>query len=135
MQQRAYEEVRHVLKGKAAPTTISELNELKYVDCVLRETLRLYPILPFLTRKTTEDMEIGAEILKRSNLENKFYWFQMATRYLLVPKLLLTSLLPTEVLNTFKIQINLTRNDLHQKTRKADIRSVIYLSVRGQEIA
>lgn len=38
---------------------MSEVNELRYIDCIVKEALRLYPVLPFLTRKTSEDMEIG----------------------------------------------------------------------------
>ncbi|KRT83099.1 cytochrome P450 [Oryctes borbonicus] len=58
VQEKALQEVRSVLKGKEAPTTITELNELRYVDYVVKETLRLYPVVPFVTRTTTEDVEI-----------------------------------------------------------------------------
>ncbi|KAK9744610.1 Cytochrome P450 [Popillia japonica] len=57
-QEKAFEEARRVLKGKKAPTTIAEVNELRYIECVVKESLRLYPILPFITRRTTEEFEI-----------------------------------------------------------------------------
>lgn len=62
MKERAYEEARKVLKDKPAPTSISEVNELRYIDCVVKETLRLFPILPFVTRRTTEEFELGISI-------------------------------------------------------------------------
>lgn len=51
--------MKRVLKDKDAATTMEEANELQYIDCILKEALRLYPALPFITRKTTEDIEIG----------------------------------------------------------------------------
>ncbi|GJQ72802.1 hypothetical protein Trydic_g1452 [Trypoxylus dichotomus] len=58
IQEKAYEEIKTVLKGKKVPTTMEELQELKYLDCVIRETLRLFPVLPLITRELTEDIQI-----------------------------------------------------------------------------
>ncbi|KRT83100.1 cytochrome P450, partial [Oryctes borbonicus] len=57
-QEKAFEEARRVLNGRDILTSYEEVNELKYIDCVVKESLRLYPILPFVTRRTTEDFEI-----------------------------------------------------------------------------
>ncbi|KRT80978.1 cytochrome P450 [Oryctes borbonicus] len=58
IQEKAYEEVVRVLKDKPIPTTLAELNELKYLERVLKESLRLYPVLPFVIRQLTEDVEL-----------------------------------------------------------------------------
>lgn len=43
------------MEGRAK-LTIKDIQELKYLDLVIKETLRLYPSVPFYARKLKEDM-------------------------------------------------------------------------------
>ncbi|XP_046636786.1 cytochrome P450 4c3-like [Daphnia pulicaria] len=39
------------------PVTAQDLTELKYLECCIKETLRLYPSLPLISRRLTEDVQ------------------------------------------------------------------------------
>ena len=41
------------------PITMSDLAELKYLECCIKETLRLYPSVPGYGRNLSEDINIG----------------------------------------------------------------------------
>lgn len=49
------EEIRRVL-GDRTEITAQDINEMKYMKKVMQETLRLYAIIPFVTREVTQDV-------------------------------------------------------------------------------
>ncbi|XP_055540139.1 cytochrome P450 4d8-like [Wyeomyia smithii] len=65
IQQRVYEEIIRVLgKDKTAgQLTNMQIQELEYLDMVVKESLRLMPPVPFIGRTLVEDMEMNGIII------------------------------------------------------------------------
>lgn len=61
IQERVVEEIDLVMCGdrERAPT-MKELNEMKYLECAIKDSLRLYPSVPFMGRQINEDVVLGA---------------------------------------------------------------------------
>lgn len=70
VQHKVYDEIKAVIgEGMTGPVTLSMLNELHYLELVIKETLRLYPSVPFYGRKVLENSEIeGTTFPAGSNL-------------------------------------------------------------------
>ncbi|OQV19129.1 Cytochrome P450 4V2 [Hypsibius exemplaris] len=58
VQQKAYEELRQIFGDSDRAPTTEDLKNMRYLDCVLKESLRLYPSVPMITRKCNEDYKL-----------------------------------------------------------------------------
>lgn len=60
IQERAFQEIDSIMGGdRQRPPTMKELGEMKYVECCIKEALRLYPSVPLIARHLMEDVMIG----------------------------------------------------------------------------
>ncbi|XP_049537311.1 cytochrome P450 4c3-like [Anopheles darlingi] len=76
IQQRLYEEIDRMLgvDKRTTPLTHTMLQEFKYLDMVVKESLRLAPAVPIIGRKLLEDIEInGAMIPAGTSISIKIY--------------------------------------------------------------
>lgn len=64
MQRKCFEEIQRVIGGnKDKPVTLQDLQNLSYLDLVIKETLRLYPSVPLIGREITEETSISKPLL------------------------------------------------------------------------
>lgn len=54
--------------------TMKDLMEMKYLECYIKEALRLYPSVPMMARKIQEDVDIGKKNI-RSGWKTHIYSF------------------------------------------------------------
>ena len=59
VQQKAYEEVKAVFESCNGEFTLDDVNNLPYLEMVLKETMRLYPAASMVGRQTTGPVEMG----------------------------------------------------------------------------
>ncbi|KAL0132769.1 hypothetical protein PUN28_000480 [Cardiocondyla obscurior] len=64
-QEKVHEELEEVFGNSDAPITVKDLPQLKYLDRVIKETLRLFPSVPVITRLLTEDVKLGDHTLPK----------------------------------------------------------------------
>ncbi|KAL4712698.1 hypothetical protein ACJJTC_007995 [Scirpophaga incertulas] len=59
IQDKIFAELSEIFKDKDQPTTYEDLNKMKYLDCCIKESLRLYPPVPFISRNIKEPTKLG----------------------------------------------------------------------------
>ncbi|XP_011861462.1 PREDICTED: cytochrome P450 4C1-like, partial [Vollenhovia emeryi] len=84
--EKVYEELCEIYGTKStidAPIMYEDLQYMRYLDGVIKETMRIFPIVPLVGRKATKDIKIGDKtILKGANIivaifhihRNDKYW-------------------------------------------------------------
>ncbi|GLH09720.1 Uncharacterized protein GBIM_14763 [Gryllus bimaculatus] len=59
VQEKVAEELQAIFQGSDRPPSMQDLAEMKYLERVIKETLRLYPSVPFIARHLNEDLQVG----------------------------------------------------------------------------
>uniref|UniRef100_A0A182MJS7 Cytochrome P450 n=1 Tax=Anopheles culicifacies TaxID=139723 RepID=A0A182MJS7_9DIPT len=64
IQERVLQEIEHVMGGDSERwPTMRELNEMRYLEACIKEGLRLYPSIPIIGRRLTEDVRLTDHLL------------------------------------------------------------------------
>ncbi|XP_025264322.1 cytochrome P450 4C1-like [Camponotus floridanus] len=64
-QEKIHEELKEVFKDSQRPASIEELSQLKYLGRVIKESRRLYPSVPLVMRKISEDIKMDNYIIPK----------------------------------------------------------------------
>lgn len=57
-QDKLYDEIKNNLLNKDTEPTYQSYTNMKYLDCVVKESLRIYTPVPMIARKVDEDIEV-----------------------------------------------------------------------------
>lgn len=60
IQNKAVEEIVSIVgPNKNAPILLNEVNQMKYIECIIKEVLRRYPPVPIIERILDKDTDIS----------------------------------------------------------------------------
>lgn len=65
IQNKVFIELKSIMHSKDENLTIESLNNLKYLDMVIKESLRIYPVVPFLTRQSKTDLNLDGFLVPK----------------------------------------------------------------------
>lgn len=54
-QRKIYEEMEQIFGDSKRLATMADLHEMRYLECCIKESLRLYPSVPFIARNLTQE--------------------------------------------------------------------------------
>ncbi|XP_075974074.1 cytochrome P450 4C1-like [Anticarsia gemmatalis] len=65
-----YEELQSIFGDTFRTTTLEDLTQMKYLECCIKESLRIYPSVPFMARYITEECNIGGYTIPKNTFCN-----------------------------------------------------------------
>ncbi|XP_020295617.1 cytochrome P450 4C1-like [Pseudomyrmex gracilis] len=74
IQNRVRFEVNNVMKENENKFTISVLQQLSYLDRCIKESLRLYPTVPFISRQISTDVKLQSYVIPAGTYVNPFIY-------------------------------------------------------------
>ena len=59
VQKKLHEEMDEIFGDSDRPATMADISNMKYLECVVKESLRICPSVPQIGRLVEEDVNIG----------------------------------------------------------------------------
>nr|QEL53077.1 cytochrome P450 CYP4A311 [Mythimna separata] len=63
-------EMKSIFGDSQRALTIEDLSKMKYLECCIKESLRMYPSVPFISRYIKEDVQIGDHTVPYNTMVN-----------------------------------------------------------------
>ncbi|XP_060771857.1 cytochrome P450 4V2-like [Neoarius graeffei] len=87
IQRKVQQEVDEVFGDSDRPVSTEDLKKMRYLDCVIKEVLRIFPSVPFFARSISEDTKInGYNVPKGVNVLILTYALHRDTRFFPEPE-------------------------------------------------
>lgn len=67
VQAKACDELNEIFGDSERTPSIEDLNQMKFVEQCIKETLRLIPSVPLIARKLSEDAKLGKNTILKNN--------------------------------------------------------------------
>ncbi|KAJ8730959.1 hypothetical protein PYW08_002372 [Mythimna loreyi] len=67
IQDSIYEELQDIFGDSQRPPTVEDLTKMKYLECCIKESMRLYPSVPFLSRHLTKEVVIAGYTIPKNS--------------------------------------------------------------------
>lgn len=68
VQEKARQEITNASGGNASYYDLDTISKLNYVECILKETMRLYPVVATLGRTTTADVKLKTHTIPKGTV-------------------------------------------------------------------
>ncbi|XP_075549779.1 cytochrome P450 4V2-like isoform X2 [Dermacentor variabilis] len=83
VQAKVHEEIDSIFAGDMErDVTIDDMKQLKYMECVVKESMRIYPPVPLIARNVDEDMQVGEYTVPRGAVAvAAIYFIQRHPKY------------------------------------------------------
>lgn len=65
IQDRVYNELNEIYESTTTPSSTESISKLEYMEKVIKETMRLYPVAPFLGRECQADTKLSMWIVSK----------------------------------------------------------------------
>lgn len=87
VQEKVFDEIDNIFNGTDRPATLADLNEMKYLERVIKESMRIFPPVPTLGRILSEDMQLDEYFIpKGTSVTIQVYYLHRDPRFFPEPE-------------------------------------------------